>query len=96
MTIASLFGKLKEHELEMNRSNVQESEDKHVKNIALKDVGHKNCQYSSDDSEGENLSLLTRNFNKFQKKNSNKNQFSNKYNNKKLNDFNSNKYTCFG
>jgi len=30
LTTASLFVKLKEHELEMNRLNVQESEDKHV------------------------------------------------------------------
>ena len=34
LTTVSLFGKLREHELEMNRLNVQESEDKHVRNIA--------------------------------------------------------------
>jgi len=87
MTIASLFGKLKEHELKMNRLNVQESEDKHVRNIGLTAAGHKNCQDSSDDSEGKTLSLLTRKFSKFFKKNSNKNQSSNMYNSKKLNDF---------
>jgi len=70
---SSLFGKLREHKLEMNMLNVQESEDKHVRNIALKVVGYKNCQDSSDDSEGETLSLLTRIFNKFLKKNNNKN-----------------------
>ncbi len=43
VTTASLFGKLREHELEMNRLNVQESEDKHVTNINLKAAGHKNC-----------------------------------------------------
>ncbi|XP_068498418.1 uncharacterized protein [Phaseolus vulgaris] len=80
----------------MNRLNVQESEDKHVRNINLKAAGHKNCQDSSDDSEGETLSLLTRKFSKFLKKTNNKNQSSNMYNSKKLNDFNSNKYTCFG
>ena len=80
----------------MNRLNVQENEDKHVRNIALKIVGHKNCQDSSVDSDGKTLSLLTRKFSKFLKKNSNKNQSSNRYNNKKLNYFNSNKYTCFG
>jgi len=53
MTTTSLFEKLREHELEMNKLNVQESEDKHVRNIALKAVGHKNCQDSSDGSEGE-------------------------------------------
>ena len=73
MTTTSLFGKLIEHELEMNRLNVQENEDKHVRNIALKTVGHKNCQDSSDDSDGENLSLLTSKFSKFLKKNNNMN-----------------------
>jgi len=80
----------------MNRLNVQENEDKHVRNIALKDAGLKNCQDSSDDSDGETLSLLSKKFNKFLKKNSNKNHSPNRYNSKKLNDFNSNKYTCFG
>jgi len=61
----------------------------------LKVGGHKNCQESSEDSDGETLSLLTRKFSKFLKKN-NKNQSSNRYNNKKLNDFNANNYTCFG
>jgi len=83
-TIVSLFGKLREHELEMNKLNVQESEDKHVRNINLKAAGHKNCQDSSDDSEGETLSLLTRKFSKFLKKTNNKNQSSNMYNSKKL------------
>ena len=76
VTTASLFGKLREHELEMNKLNVQESGDKLVRNIALKAVGHENCQDSSDDSEGETLSLLTRKFRKFLKKNSSKNQSS--------------------
>jgi len=37
----------------MNRLNVKENEDKHVRNIAMKVVGHKNCQVSSDDSDGD-------------------------------------------
>jgi len=53
LSMTSLFGKLKEHELEMNRLNVQESKDKHVRSIALKAVKHKNKQESSDE---ENLS----------------------------------------
>jgi len=36
LTTTSLFGKLRKHELEMKRLNVQESEDKHVRSIALK------------------------------------------------------------
>jgi len=66
-----------------------------VKNIALKATEHKNYQDSSDDSEGETLSLLTKKFNKFLKRN-NKYQSFDRYNSKKLNDFNFNKYTCFG
>jgi len=36
MTMASLFGKLREHEMEIERLAIQESEDKHNKSIALK------------------------------------------------------------
>jgi len=35
LTTTSLFGKLREHELKMNKLNIQESEDNHVRNIAL-------------------------------------------------------------
>jgi len=72
LTTASLFGKLKEHELEMNRLKVQESEDKHVRNIALKAAKNKKKQDSSDESEEENLSLLSKKFSKFLKRNRNK------------------------
>jgi len=89
----SLFGKLREHELELNRLNVQESEDKHVRNIALKAAKHKNKQDSSDE---ENLSLLSKKFNKFLKRNLNKKSNKERYENKKTSDFNSNNYTCFG
>ena len=70
--MASLFGKLREHELEMNRLNVQESEDKHVRSIALKAIKHKSKKESSDESDEENLSLLSRKFSKFLKRNRNK------------------------
>jgi len=96
LTTTSLFGKLREHELEMNRLNVQESEDKHVRNIALKSTKHKNKQDSSDESEEENLSLLSKKFSKFLKRNRNKESNKEKYGNKKTSDFNSNNYTCFG
>jgi len=96
LSMASLFGKLKEHELEMNRLNVQESEDKHIRSIALKVVKHKGKQESSDDSDEENLSLLSRKFSKFLKRNRNKDNNKDRYGNKKSNYFNSNNYTCFG
>ena len=94
--MASLFAKLREHELEMNRLNFQESEDKHVRSIALKASKHKGKQESSDDSDEENLSLLSRKFSKFLKRNPNKDNNKDRYGNKKSNDFNSNNYTCFG
>jgi len=96
LTTASLFGKLREHELEMNRLNVQESEDKHVRSISLKAVKHKSKQDSSDESEEENLSLLSKKFSKFWKRNCNKDSNKERYGNKKTSDFNSNNYTCFG
>ena len=96
MTTASVIGKLREHELEMNRLNVQESEDKHVRNIALKAAKHKKKQDSSDESEEENLSLLSKKFSKFLKRNRNKESNKERYGNKKTSDFSSNNYTCFG
>ena len=96
LSMASLFGKLREHELEMNQLNVQESEDKHVRSIALKASKHKGKQESSDDRDEENLSLLSRKFSKFLKRNRNKDNNKDRYGNKKSNDFNSNIYTCFG
>jgi len=68
MTTTSLFGKLREHELEMNRLVVQESEDKHNKGITLKACNHKKQQDSSESDE-DTMSLLLRKFNKFLKKN---------------------------
>jgi len=60
-TTASLFGKLREHELEMNMLVVQESEDKHNKCIALKYCNHKQQQDSSESDE-DTMSLLSRKF----------------------------------
>jgi len=79
----------------MNRLGDQEHQEKQVRNIALKATGHKNCQESSEDSDGETLSLLSKKFSKFLKKNINKNHSSNRYSSRKPNDFNTNKYTCF-
>ena len=95
MSTTSLFGKLREHKLEMNRLFVQENEDKHNKGIALKTVGHRRCQDSSDIEE-DTFRFLSKKFSKFLIKNNNKHQSSKRYNSKKLSDFNTNKYTCFG
>jgi len=91
MTSASLFGKLREHELEMNRLVVQESEGKHNKGITLKACNHK--QQDSNGSDEDTMSLLSRKFSKFLKK---KSQASKRYGSKKPSDFNINKYTCYG
>jgi len=92
-----LFGKLREHELEMNWLNDQENDKKHVKSIALRLAGKKDGQDSSVCSYGETLNLLKRKFDKFLKKNNqDKNQPSNMYNSKKVNEFNSLNYICFG
>ena len=79
----------------MNRLNVQESEDKHV-NIALKAAKKKNKKDSSDESEGETLSLLYKKLSKFLKRNRNKESNKERYGNKKTSNFNPNNYTCFG
>ena len=57
LSVASLFGNLREHELEMNRLNVQENEEKHTRSIALKASKHKGKQESSDESDEENLEV---------------------------------------
>jgi len=49
LTTTSLFGKLREHELEMNKLFVQENEDKQIRSISLKTAGHRSCQETSDD-----------------------------------------------
>jgi len=80
----------------MNRLNILESEYKHVRNIALKTAMHKNNQVSSDESEGETLSSLSKMFSKFLKKNRNKESNKERYGNKRSSDFNANNYTCYG
>ena len=81
----------------MNQLNDQENEEKHVKRIALKAIGQKGDQDSSDCSDGETLNFLRRKFCKFlKKKNRDKSHPSKRYNSKKINEFNSTNYTCFG
>jgi len=93
MTVASLFSKLREDELDMNRLVVQESDDKHSKGIALK-VGNQKKEQDSSDSDEDTMNLLSIKFSKFLKKI--KGQASKRYSFKKPNDFNLNKYTCYG
>jgi len=67
-----------------------------VRSIALKVAKHKSMQESSDESEEENLSLLSKKFSRFLKRNCNKEANKERYGNKETSDFNSNNYTCFG
>jgi len=75
MTIASFFGKLREHANEMNRLNEQESSEKKVKNIALKSSTQKNGDSDeevAEISDSENLNHLVKKFGKFLKRIGNK------------------------
>jgi len=86
--ILIIFGKLREHEIEIQRLAVQESEDKHNKSITLK---FSKQQPDSSESEEENISLFSRKFSKFLRKR----QASKRYESKKPSEFNYNKYTCY-
>ena len=56
-----------------------------MRTIALKAVGNRSCQHSGDDSEEESLSLLSKKFSKFLKKNNNKSHTNDRYVSKKNN-----------
>jgi len=98
LTTTTLFGKLREHELEMIRLKEMKTVEKKSRSLTLKTkaVDIESSEESSDEcSDTENLNLLTRRFQKFIKtKGKMKNQRSKRYN-KKL-DSNSTKFTCFG
>jgi len=98
LTIVALFGKLREHELEMTRLKEMESAEKKTRSLALKSKAveiETSEDNSEEDSDTENLSLLTKKFQKFFKlKSRAKNQQSKRYTRKP--DSNSNKLTCFG
>jgi len=71
LTTATLFGKLREKELEMNRFKEQENGKRKVRGLTLKSAGQNednNEDGSSECSDVEVLNMLTRRFNKFLKK----------------------------
>ena len=93
MTMATLFGKLREHELELGRLNDEEDQGR-KKNIAfkievVKGKKQKQEEHSDDD---ENLSLMIKRFIKFMKAKG-KNQFKS---NKKENQRSSSNFKCYG
>ena len=67
MSTTTLFGKLREHELEKNRFKKQENGERKAGNIALKTaaLAEESETDSSCDSEAETLNMLTRKFSKF-------------------------------
>ena len=75
VTMAALFGKMREHELEMGRLNDEEDIGR-KKNIAFKTevVKCKRQKEEEDSNDDENLSLMIKKFTKFMKAKG-KNQF---------------------
>jgi len=63
MSLATLFGKLQEHEMELQRLNQNEETDKRKRNIALK--ASSSIQEEEDE---EDFSLFVKKFHKFVKK----------------------------
>jgi len=98
LTTAPLFGKLREHELEMIRLKEMETVEKKTKSLTRKTkiaIQESTDESSGDCSESENLNLLTRKFQKFIKmKGRLKNQQGKRGKNKS--DFGSTKFVCFG
>src|ERR1044072_1536791 len=73
MTLAALFGKLQEHELELGRLEQSEEHDKKKRNISLKAKANEDEDTQSDDSQqeedDENIALLVKKFGKFLRRN---------------------------
>jgi hypothetical protein len=106
MTMSTLFGKLKEHEMELQRLKQTEEADNKRKSLALKATSSSKAkQEDSSDDEGsssesdddEHINLLARKFGKFMKKHTYKN-FRGKPKFRRSNDSEppNNKVTCFG
>jgi len=67
ITIVALFGKLREHEIEMQRLSELESSEKKVKTIALKaslKKSYKTKEEAAESNDNENLNLLVKRFGK--------------------------------
>ncbi|KAL5148687.1 hypothetical protein HKD37_13G035683 [Glycine soja] len=66
MSLATLFGKLQEHEMELQRLNQNEETDKKKRSIALK--ASSSMQEENKEEESEDFSLFVKKFKKFVKK----------------------------
>ena len=75
ITTTALFGKLREHEIEMQRLSELESSEKKEKSIALKASSKKSDEIeeeAAESSDNENLNLLVKRFGKYLKRKGNK------------------------
>ena len=96
LTTTTLYGKLREHEIEMQRLNELESSEKKVRNIASKTSTKKNEEPEdevAESSESENLNLLVKRFGKYLKRKGSKGH-SKRYTSKR-NESNSSNFTCY-
>jgi len=67
MSMATLFGQLREHELELECLNEEEDKGRKM-NIAFKyEIVKSKCPIEDENSDNENLSLMIKSFNKFMK-----------------------------
>ena len=96
LSIAALFGKLMEHELELKRLKKQETVERKPKGLALKVSEQNEISEEKEDVEHDDtIILLTKRFSRFLKKKSrDRNQQKRRY--PKPHDSNSSNYTCFG
>jgi len=97
ITIAALFGKLREHEIEMQRLSELETSKKKVKSIALKDSSKKSDETKEEaveSSDNENLNLLVKRFGKYLKRKGTKGN-QRRYNSKQNDSSNSSKFSCY-
>jgi len=75
ITTAALFGKLREHEIGIQRLSELETSEKKVKSIALKASSKKSDETEEEvveSSDNENLNLLVKKFGKYLKRKGNK------------------------
>jgi len=97
ITTTALFGKLREHEIEMQRLSELETSEKKVKSIALKASSKKSDETEEEVvefSDNENLNLLVKKFGKYLKRKGNKGN-QRRYNSKQNDSSNSSKFSCY-
>ena len=97
MTTTTFFGKLREHEIEMQRLSEQKSSEKKVKTITLKASTKRSDEPNeemTESSDNENLNLLVKRFWKYLNRKGNKgNQRS--YNSKRNDSSNTHSFSCY-